>query len=524
MKKTYLLIEILVVFFMISPSTTAIFSSSHDLKGTLTKDTKAFFIGKTEISGTFTGYPMERLLNSSFVQDMNAFPLVGASSITNLDTVIVAENIDITTATSLEELFLRYYDHITQYSNVDITTDNGMFLLGINHGNLSVSTNLAYAVTSFIDLEIIPDTTTRFFLTVTNNPLTMQCSGDFAVLTTLSDTSTIRVKDRHGTTLWSGASSNNYLVIQDKKFSVTQQPPLSLVPLNAAASTGPLKLSISSADDKDIVIKQLIDNVSIAVKNLGGGDTSEFMTAINEFDTIIKASSLLANGAMVFLQTNDTVAIDHTTQRFSSVGFARFNTLDVTSTGSSSGPTIQADCKLIYLGNHFYNPQAKRNTDGIAFPYELLIIWILALCVFVYIRFFLRPPVHNEKDEIVKRYALILHIILLIVAFLLVDVEVNDLFGISAFTAAISQGFSMVTGAFLLLELIIWTLGYLILAIPLQLLTYSVLRLLGIGKGGNGVRKAIGDLSIWVFCGLYLLLFMNIIFSLIHFNSLFPMG
>ncbi len=81
---------------MISPSATAIFASSHDLKGTLTKDTKAFFIGKTEISGTFTGYPMERLINSSFVQDMNAFPLIGASSITNLDTVIVAENIDIT--------------------------------------------------------------------------------------------------------------------------------------------------------------------------------------------------------------------------------------------------------------------------------------------------------------------------------------------------------------------------------------------------------------------------------------------
>jgi hypothetical protein len=467
---------------------------------------------------------MERLINSSFVQDMNAFPLVGASSISNLDTVIVAENIDITTATSLEELFLRYYDHITQYSNVDITTDNGIFLLGINQGSLSVSTNLNYAVNTFIDLEIIPDTTTRFFLTVTNNPLAMQCSGDFAMLTTLSDTSTIRVKDRHGTTLWNGASSNNYLIIQDKKFSVTQQPPLSLVPLNAVASTAPLKLSISSADDKDIEIKQLIDNVSIVVKNLGGGDTSEFMTAISEFDTIIKASSLLANGAMVFLQTNDTVTIDHMIQRFSSVGFARFNTLDVTVTESSSGPTIQADCKLIFLGDHFYNPKVKRNTDGIAFPYELLIIWILALCVFIYIRFFLQPPVEAKRDERIKRYALYFHIILLIIAFLLVDVEVNDLFGISAFTALLSQGFSMIAGTFLLVELSIWVLGYLILAIPVQLLAYSGLRLLDIGKGGNGIRKAIGDLSIWVFCGLYLLLFMNIIFSLIHFNNLFPMG
>jgi hypothetical protein len=524
MKKAYLLIEILIVFSMISPSATAIFASSHDLKGTLAKDTNAFFIGKTEISGTFTGYPMERLINSSFVQDMNAFPLIGASSITNLDTVIVAENIDITEATSLEELYLRYFDHITQYSNVDITTDNGMFLLGINKGSLSVSTDLNYAVSTFIPLEIIPNTTTRFFLTVTNNPLTMQCSGDFAVLTRLTDSGTIRVKDKHGATRWSGASPNNYLVIQDKKFSVTQHPPLSVFPLNAAASTAPLKLSISPADSKDIVIKQLIDNVSIAVKNLGGGDTSEFMNAINEFDTIIKASSLLANGAMVFLQTNDTVTIDHTTQRFSSVGFARFNTLDITSTGSSSGPTIQADCKLIFLGNHFYNPQAKRNTDGIAFPYELLIIWILALCVFIYIRFFLRPPIHKEKDETVKRYALILHIILLIIAVLFLDSEINDLFGISAFTALITQGFSMITGAFLLLELTIWILGYLILAIPIQLVAYSGLRLLGIGKGGNGIRKAIGDLSIWVFCGIYLLLCINIIFSLIHFNNLFPMG
>ena len=524
MKKTLLLLGILIVFFMISPSATAIFSASHDLKGTLTKDTKFFFVGKTEISGTFTGYPMERLINSSFVQNMNAFPLVGASSITNLDTVIVAENIDITTATSLEELFLRYYDRITQYSDVDIVTDNGLFLLGINQGNLNVSSDLNYAVTTFIPLEIIPDTTTRFFLTVTNNPLTMQCSGDFAVLTSLSDTSTIRVKDRHGTTLWSGASQNNYLVIQNKKFSVTQHPPLSLFPLNAAASTAPLKLSISPADSKDIVIKQLIKNVSIVVKNLGGGDTSEFITAINEFDTIVQATSFVANGAMVLLQTNDTVTIDHTTQRFSSVGFARFNTLDVTVTGSSSGPTIQADCKLIFLGNHFYNPQAKRNSDGIAFPYELLIIWILALCVFVYIRFFLQPPIDTKRDERIKRYALVLHIIFLIITFLFVDVEVNDLFGISAFTALLSQGFSMITGVILLLELTIWVLGYIILAIPLQLLTSSMLRLLGIGKGGNGIRKAIGDLSIWVFCWIYLLLFINIIFSLIHFNNLFPMG
>ena len=80
------------------------------------------------------------------------------------------------------------------------------------------------------------------------------------------------------------------------------------------------------------------------------------------------------------------------------------------------------------------------------------------------------------------------------------------------------------TGTFLLLEIILWVLGYLLLAIPIQLISYAVIRYLGYGKGGNGVRKAIGDLSIWVFCGLYLLLLTNFILSLIHFNTLVPVG
>jgi hypothetical protein len=82
----------------------------------------------------------------------------------------------------------------------------------------------------------------------------------------------------------------------------------------------------------------------------------------------------------------------------------------------------------------------------------------------------------------------------------------------------------MITAVFFILEIIIWILGYLILAIPLQLLSYAILHFLGIGKCGNGIWKAVGDFSIWLFCGFYLLLFFNILFSVINFNSLFPMG
>jgi hypothetical protein len=476
------------------------------------------------IDGSFTGLPMEQLIDSSLVQNMGGFPLLGASSMTDLDTVIVAEDIDITTVTSLEDLIERYHDHLPHYSDVDIITDGGLFILGINQGNISLFSDLSYAVTTFVPLEIVPDTITRFFFIGTNHPLTMHCSGDYAVLTTLSDTGTIQIKGRNGKPLWNGGSPNDYLIIQDKTFSLTKDPSLSLFPLPDTTTTISLTVSISPADPSDIRIRQLIENVSIAVNDFENDASSDFRERLHDLDDIVQAASFVANGAMIFLQTNDTVTIDRSTQQFSSTGFVRFKTLDITKVGSSYGPTLQADSTLCYLGDHFYNPSAKRSLDGIAFPYELLFIWILGLCVFVYIRFFLRPPVDITLDEKVKRYALFLHIFVLVIAFLLLDMEVNILFGISTLTALLSQGFSMTTGAFFLLEVVIWVLGYLILAIPLQLLSYSILRFLGIGKGGNGVWKAVGDLSIWVFCGFYLLLFLNVIFSLIDFNSFLPMG
>ena len=524
MKKTFLLTGILVIFFLLTPSATALFTSSYTLKGTLTKETEAFFIGKTTINGFFTGYPMEQIINSSLVQEMGGFPLIDSSRMTTLDSVIVAENIDITTATTLEDLIIQYYDHLTYYSDVDIITDTGLFVLGVNQGNINLSCDLPYAVTTFVPLEIIPGTITRFFFVGTNHPLTMRCSGDFAVLTTLSETSVIQIKGRNDKTLWTGGSPDDYLIIQDKTFSITKNPSLSLFPLTAAASTLSLTMTVSPADPRDIRIQQLIENISAVVINLEDGSSSDFLQKLHDVDDIVQATSFVANGAMIFLQTNDTVTIDRSTQHFSSTGFVRFNTLQITKVGSSSGPALQADTTLCYLGDHFYNPSAKRSLDGIMFPYELIFIWILALSISVYIRFFFKPPVDIILDRKVKRYALYLHLCALILAFLLLDMEVNILFGISALTSLLSQGVSMVTGAFFLVEIIVWILGYFILAIPLQLLSYSILRFLGIGKGGNGIWKAVGDLSIWVFCGFYLLLFFNIIFSVIDFNSLFPIG
>ena len=525
MRQLYLVTIIFLGFVILSPVVSALFTSPCDLKGTLAEDTEAFIVGKTTIRGACTGYPIMPLIDSSLVQEMEGFLLIGKNTIDSVTSVIVAENIDITTAASLENLVIQYYDHLTQYTDVEIITEEGLFLFGMQNGRMNISADFPYAITTFVPLDVLPDTPTRFVIAGANSPLRMDGSGDFAVLATLSETSTIKVTDKTGRIRWSGGSQHDYLIIQDTVFSITQQPPLSLVPLGNSSEKTKVVLSVIPADHSDIKATYLIEGIATSVKtNLQDGATFEFLDNLNQLDLLIRTASFIGNGALVFLQINDTMTIDQSAQQVSSVGFIRFNTLDITDGGSSEEPVLQGDCILAFLGDHFYTPQAKQNPDGTRFPYELLIIWVIAICVFAYIRFFAKPPVDMEKDERIRRYALFVHIIVLVVTFLLVEYEIHLLFGASACVLLFSEGLTMVAGVFLMIEILIWILGFFVLALPIQLISYSVLRTRGIGKGGNGIWKAAGDLFIWVFCGLYLLLFLNLISAMIPFSLLYPLG
>ena len=524
MKRIILFSTILFVFLLLSSSATALFPSSHVLKGTLTQETSVFFIGKTTINGSLSGQPLEHLSDSDFVQQMKVFPILGTSRIFDLDTVIVAEDIDISTATSFEDLFVQYYDHITSYTNVEITTKEGLFLLGMNDGSMNLSAELPYAVTTMVSLEVIPGTETRFYAIATDYPITLQCSTTLAALNMVSETGSITLTNTEGRTLWRGDSPNDYLIIQDTSFSFVKQPSLSLLPLGNSPSETTLSATVTPAASHDIQIQQLLHNVSETLEDFDDEISLEFHERIQSLGDLLVTSGFIANGAMILENTNDTITIDHTQQHFSTAGFVRFNSVSISDFESPTGVTVKGDCTLCYLGSHFYNPSAKRNPNGIIFPFELLFVWALCVGIFLYVWFFLRPLIDVPLDRKIKRYSLIIHLIALASAFLLLDVEVGILFGTSALSSLVTQGFSSGTAALFLLEALIWVIGFCILGIPLQLLSYAILRYLGIGKGGSGVWKAIGDLSIWVFSWFYLLLFMNILLSVIDFNRLFVIG
>jgi hypothetical protein len=457
---------------------------------------------------------MDTVIDAPLVEDMNAFTLLGGNTIADLHSVMVAENIDIDQASSLDDLNLRYADHLRQFTDVQIVTDPGLFLLGYPvGGTIHVQSTAEFAVSSTRAFTL-NQTAIPFFLMATQTPVNLIFSGDLAVLAQTDSNATVRVQDQHGKTLWSGHSEDNYLIIEDQHFHISQQPPLSFFPLNPGDSTiKPLSYTVTPTDPSSIHLQELLDSATTQATRATSMDVSKGLKTIQGSDAIISTTDFIANGAMILANTTDAVTIDHQTQLFKGFGIVRFHDLTVTCAQPDNETMIQGAYSLVFLGDHFYNPQAKNTENGIAFPFILLIVWITALAIFLYTRFYLRPPVEQRRDARMRKNALRIHLVLLVLGFVLLDWVVNIQLGTSGLASLVSQGASSITGLFFGLELLVWALGYLLLAVPVRLLTNSGLHLLHIGKGGRGIEAGIGDFSIWIFATFYLLLFINIIIS-----------
>jgi len=253
----------------------------------------------------------------------------------------------------------------------------------------------------------------------------------------------------------------------------------------------------------------------------------DFSNDLQGLDELISAASSIINGGMVLIKTNDTFVVDNSPQTFSGFGFARSNGFDVTITGGRTPETtVSGDCKLIFLGDHFYTSQAKDSENGVAFPFLLVIPWALAIGLYLLFRFYLKKETKTnvELDGKIKRLALIFHIVALIVAFILMDREVSFQFGISAIDAVLGQGISPVFAVFITVELVMWVLGYLIMAIPIYIIAKYGLKFIELGKGGKGICKGVSALFIWFFCAIYLKLIANLIFLIINPTNFLPMG
>lgn len=523
MKASCFFLTSTVVFLILTSIVPAQLSPESQVTGTLDSKSTAFFLGRTLLSGSLPGYPMDSFIDSTLSKDMTAFPLIERNSLNNVKRVYVINTQDFSFETINDVLFTNQTRY-SMFSHVNIVIETGFFLFGIHSGNITFQSDCDYAITGIFNLEIIQDSPSLYYIVICSNPLEIHCTGQQFVLFDFSEHGFLQIEDAStGEILWKNNTSNTVFVIEDTSFFLIQESPLHLYSLYSKQNTSLVSFSVTPADTQDINSSQLMAEIRSSFSFLGEMEFTNFTSVFPGFDLVVETALTMMNGAMVVVG-NTTMIVDETPQSIENVFVSRNSKLNGSIEGAHEPKTlITGNSKMIFLGNYLYNPQAKQSTDGVAFPYEILVLWIISLIVYILIHVFYKPQINQNRDSMIRWYALAFHISMLIITFVLVDREISYLFGMSALDALFHQGVSFVLATFLGIQLLIWMLGFIILAMPIRLLMQSGLHLLGIGKGGNGISKGVGAFFIWIFSAVYIYLIVNVVLLFLP-DFIFPLG
>lgn len=554
MNKTLVMIGCIALFLSSSIVANAqILSPIAHLSGDVSQDAMAFFVGETDFSGNFYGYPADSMIDTSslddilddplvedmvadifdisLLEDLHVFPLLGCCTfegVTSVTIVNIQEFQEMDFASMSPADIINFVNSIERFSNVNIIAENGQFIFGVGQDSITTESEMNFAISSAVSFEIEEGDKIPFLVILTESEITMQYSGESSLLHKASDSGSMIIKDSDGNEIWNEDSSDKMLFIEDADLSFVQDSSVYVFPISSEETKETASLYVSPAESRFIDISQLMEGITNSTGDSSGSmGIPDFSNDFQGLDDLISVASSIINGGMVLIKTNDTFVVDNSPQTFSGFGFARSDGFDVTITGGQTPETtVSGDCKLIFLGDHFYTSQAKDGENGVAFPFLLVIPWALAIGLYLLFRFYLKKETKTnaEIDGKIKRLALIFHIVALIVAFILMDREVSFQFGVSAIDAILGQGISPVFAVFIAVELVIWVLGYLIMAIPVYIIAKYGLKFIEIGKGGKGICKGVGALFIWFFCAIYFKLIVNLVFLIINPTNLLPMG
>jgi hypothetical protein len=527
MQLTRVAMGLILLTLFISPVTAQFLSPTAQLTATTPIDTMLIAIGYTKLNGEITGIdgstfienfseglPITEYLQTQYNLNLNTlriYPLISHTTIPNISkiTVIDLENSDLS---SFDDLIDFYTNNINIYENVHLTLQDGLFIYGTPQQTHSINHVFDNAISGIISLPLDENFSSSFLAMITQQPLniTFSTTPSFIIQTTEQGQLTLTSSDNR--ILRQGSQINTLLIIEDATITLQQNPPVYLYPIDATTSpTQDIILNISPADSPLSDIPQLLNEIQSTVSTFD--NSSSFGLPIEGFDNILDAAASVVNGAVILINTNDTLQIDHTTQHIQDIGLFRGDTYQLTISPKEQQTMITGNFRLIFLGDHLYTAQAPNSDNGITFPWIILIIWIVAIIVLIYTKFYQKnKPTETEEKYYPFPLPLFIHILLLILTFILIDLEISFQFGISAISTLFGTGINEIFALALIIQLIMWIIGYILLTIPTRIILKTLFPYLihdttTTKKLANGISL----LTIWIFTALYLKLIINIL-------------
>ncbi|RKX91355.1 MAG: hypothetical protein DRP84_11725, partial [Spirochaetes bacterium] len=408
------------------------------------------------------------------------------------------------------------------------------------NGTSSVSSKLSSALCALMNINMEGNNvTTLIASTSDNSTIKIHFTSTISLIgLSLNENSlqNVVIKNSAGDVVWSGhPTKGNVIIVNDKDFFLSYRSRVKFFPLSYENSEIKFHIKLSPSEmsfDASSLLSTFLEEFS---KFSSGASFSKGASeSIEMFQPVLSGFSPFINGALTTIGENLTLNIDGSVQESKKIFLAKGEFIDISllhdEIENKNYASVGGRCSLIFLGDHFYTSQAKESKDGVpstVIPISIILLWITGVVIYILFKFFIKREVNDILTEKLKRPAFVVHILLVILAFILLDMEISYQFGSSILSSLIlfPQGLNislLSIGVIAGLQLSVWSVGALAFALPIRAIVNSLLSYFGIGKDAKGIGKGVGALFIWILSAIYLKIFANILMMILLNSGIMP--
>ncbi len=545
-----LLIFLIIVVLVSTQASAQLFDDTHEIETIVDETTSVFFLGDVSFEGSFQAVQMDSFIDSFseyiellgsnlFPTDLHSFSywdtiygfpvfsktIINQVTVYEINTTILS-SID---ASSIHEILLEVDQIITTYDQASIFVSDGIALIGSDIQEYTVDHLEAYAVGGLFQLDISQDFPSKGLGMISDQTSYIYCDTNDLFIYPLE--STIEIIQNNQTIRKIIDSETILLIKTTDRAVILQDSLLHYFPLLSEDAIAQVTVSIEETDTPDLDILSLFNKINETFSLLGENPLQEFISFNDPIQSMIPLISQILNSGIVIVNSTQPITIGETTTSDVNIIASRGPEFVMNIDQQSSAPiTLTGFSSLLFIDDHLFTEAAEQSDNGITYPLWSIILWIAAIgSIFYYL--LLRKqnkPLIQSEDKIPilqnRWLKIILPICVIFSCFFIIDLTFSIRFGLSFFTLLSMQTNSMITGLFLLVELIGLVIIFIMYALPIRFLHDMICKTI-IRNDYQKITKILVIIPVfWIGIQLYLLVLFNIILSFLPISSLTSLG
>lgn len=545
-----LLILLIIVILVSTQASAQLFDDTHEIETIVDETTSVFFLGDVSFEGSFQAVQMDSFIDSFseyiellgsnlFPTDLHSFSywdtiygfpvfsktIINQVTVYEINTTILS-SID---ASSIHEILLEVDQIITTYDQASIFVSDGIALIGSDIQEYTVDHLEAYAVGGLFQLDISQDFPSKGLGMISDQTSYIYCDTNDLFIYPLE--STIEIIQNNQTIRKIIDSETILLIKTTDRAVISQDSLLHYFPLLSENAIAQVTVSIEETDTPDLDILSLFNKINETFSLLGENPLQEFISFNDPIQSMIPLISQILNSGIVIVNSTQPITIGETTTSDVNIIASRGPEFVMNIDQQSSAPiTLTGFSSLLFIDDHLFTEAAEQSDNGITYPLWSIILWIAAIgSIFYYL--LLRKqnkPLIQSEDKIPilqnRWLKIILPICVIFSCFFIIDLTFSIRFGLSFFTLLSMQTNSMITGLFLLVELIGLVIIFIMYALPIRFLHDMICKTI-IRNDYQKITKILVIIPVfWIGIQLYLLVLFNIILSFLPISSLTSLG